>query len=321
MKTESALNPVRIRRRWIHGVAAAVAVVVPLGLAVPSSTGASGIASLGTPCGVGGTPHYDHVVWIVMENVGYSVVSSASAPFLHQVAAQCGLATNDVAVSHPSLPNYLAMTSGSTDGVTDDAEPSTHRLTVTNIFSQLSGNWRAFNQSMPVSCDRVTGALYATRHNPAVYYRDLGATCQRNDVALAPVITLSAAFTFITPNICDDLHSCPIATGDAWLAKTIPMITNSALYRSGRLVLFITFDENATQSTNRVPLYVVAPTVPRGLRVGLAFTHYSLLRSTESLLGLAPLRHAASARSLLIPFHLGVGQSVAPLDRASGPPA
>ena len=294
-----------------------------LALAVPSSTGASsvtGIASLGAPCGASATTHYDHVVWIVMENVGYSVVGSVSAPFLHHVAAQCGLATNDVAVSHPSLPNYLAMTSGSTDGVTDDAEPSAHRLTVKNIFSQLNGDWRAIDQSMPVSCDRVTGALYAARHNPAVYYRNLGATCQRNDVALAPLIPLSAAFTFITPNICNDMHSCPIAIGDAWLAKTVPMITNSALYRSRRLVLFITFDENDTQSTNRVPLYVVAPSVPRGLRVGLAFTHYSLLGSTEALLGLAPLRHAATARSLLLPFHLGAGQSVAPHLRASGPP-
>lgn len=239
-----------------------------------------------------------------MENVGYSVVGSTSAPYLNRLAAQCGLATNDRAISHPSLPNYLALTSGSTDGVTDDAEPSAHPLTVTNIFSQLHGNWRAYDQSMPVACDRVTGGVYAARHNPAVYYRDLGATCQRNDVALGSSINLNAAFTFITPNTCNDMHSCPVAIGDTWLAKTVPKITNSALYRSGELVLFITFDESDTQSTNRVPLWVVAPSVPRGVRVGVAFTHYSLLRSTEQLLGLTGLRSAATARSLLAPFHL-----------------
>ena len=239
-----------------------------------------------------------------MENVGYSVVGSTSAPYLNRLSSQCGLATNDLAVSHPSLPNYLALTSGSTDGVTDDAEPSAHPLSVMNIFSQLHGDWRAYGQSMPVSCDRVTSGQYAARHNPAVYYRDLGATCQRNDVALRTSINLNAAFTFIAPNICDDMHSCPVATGDAWLAKTVPTITNSALYRSGSLVLFITFDENDTQSTNRVPLWVVAPSVPRGALVGIAITHYSLLRSTEQLLGLAPLRNAVTARSLLGPFHL-----------------
>ncbi len=295
------------RRRWVGRIAVLSAIVLSLELVAPFNALASPVVrvtSTAAPCGSTVQTHYRHVVWIVMENVGYSVVGSARSPFLNHLSAQCGLATNDFAVSHPSLPNYLALTSGSTDGVIDDGEPSAHRLKVTNIFSQLRGDWRAYEQAMPVACDRITSGLYAARHNPAVYYTNLSATCQRHDATLASSFALHAAFTFITPNICDDMHSCAVATGDAWLAKMVPMITSSSQYRSGSIVLFITFDENNTQSTNRVPLYVVAPSVPRGERVNVPLTHYSLLGSTERLLGLKLLRHAATARSLLALFHL-----------------
>ena len=147
----------------------------------------------------------------MLENVGYSVVGSSAAPYLNSLASQCSLATNDVAISHPSLPNYIALTSGSTQGIVDDNEPSSHPLSVANIFSQLKGNWRAYNESMPVNCDRVTSGTYATRHNPAVYYTNLP-QCATNDVPLSSPLNLSAAFTMITPNVCNDMHDCSVAT-------------------------------------------------------------------------------------------------------------
>jgi hypothetical protein len=253
---------------------------------------------------VGGAPHYEHVVWIVLENVGYSIVGSSSAPFMNRLALSCGLATNDLAVAHPSLPNYIALTSGSTQGITDDAEPSAHRLSVPSIFSQLKGDWRALEESMPSSCDRVTSGNYAARHNPAVYYANLTSTCARNDVPLTLPLNLASTFTFITPNICDDMHSCPVATGDAWLQRMVPMILSSTQYQSGSLVLFITFDENDAEATNRVPTVVIAPSVPRGSRVGASLNHYSLLRTTEEILGLPLLGGARSARSMSGSFHL-----------------
>lgn len=266
---------------------------------------AAGAPTMDAPCGVrGAVAHYDHVVWIVLENVGYSVVGSPSAPFLNGLTRRCALATNDLAVAHPSLPNYVALTSGSTQGVIDDGEPSVHPLAVPSIFSQLRGDWRTLVESMPRACERVTSGSYAARHNPAVYYANLGASCQRLDVALTGPLNVGAAFTLVVPNICNDMHSCPVATGDRWLARYVPSVLSSALYRADRLALFITFDENDTQSTNRVPTWVVAPTVPRGLRVGAAFSHYSLLRTTETLLGLGLLGGARTARSMVGPFRL-----------------
>src|SRR5665213_4565978 len=102
--------------------------------------------------------------------LGYSsIVGSADAPYLARLGTECGLATNYHAVTHPSLPNYLALTSGTTDGITDDAEPSSHHVRTANIFSELDGNWRALEESMPVACDKVTSGSYAARHDPAVY--------------------------------------------------------------------------------------------------------------------------------------------------------
>ncbi|HEY5304228.1 MAG TPA: alkaline phosphatase family protein [Acidimicrobiales bacterium] len=279
-------------------VGASLGVVATTG--VPASVAATAAAS---PCGTSHQARVTHVVWILLENEGYSVVGSSSAPYLNALATRCGLATNDDAVSHPSLPNYIALTSGSTQGITDDAEPSSHPLNVPSIFSELKGNWRALDESMPSACDRVTSGSYAARHNPAVYYTNLP-TCSRDDVPLTLPLNLSAAFTMITPNVCNDMHSCPVSTGDAWLKSHVPQIVSSPQYRAGSLALFITFDESNVSSTNQVPTIVVAPSVPKGRRVGKSFTHYSLLRTTEALLHLPFLGGARSANSMVTPFHL-----------------
>ncbi len=289
-----------VRKLWSTLVAAFMAFAPLWALSAPSEAAANPPA-----CGLmTTTPHYTHVVWIVLENVGYQVVGSPDAPFLNGVARSCGLATNDHAVSHPSLPNYLALVAGSTLGVRDDNEPSQHPLRAPTLFTQLRGNWRAYAESMPTSCDTVTSGTYAARHNPAVYFTTLRASCAQRDVSLPSHLTLSAAFTFIAPNVCHDMHSCSIATGDAWLSHVVPAIEASPEYRARTLVLLITMDESDSSASNLVPTYVIAPSVPRGRRVATLFTHYSLLATTEQLLGVGRLAHARGAITLIAGFHL-----------------
>ena len=287
-------------RRLTAVLIALTAVFAPVG---PRAF-AGAAATWNRPCGLPGRAHYTHVAWIVLENVGTAVVGSRQAPTFNALAERCGLATNDHGVTHPSLPNYLALTAGTTAGVADDGEPSAHPLAVASIFSQLHGHWRSLEESMPRPCDRVTSGLYAARHNPAVYFTSLGAACARDDVALTWPLQLGAPFTFITPNVCHDMHSCPVATGDAWLARAVSSVIASAQYQSRTLVLFITFDENNGDASNQVPTLVIAPSVARGLRVTTSFSHYSLLATTETLLGLARLGAARSAPTFLRPFHL-----------------
>ena len=296
------------RRTWarkdraslVAALAALLALLSPL-----ASSGATG-ATLPTtvrPCATTTSAHYTHVVWILLENEGYGVIGSSRAPYLNSLSDHCGLATNDFATNHPSLPNYIALTSGSAQGIVDDNEPSSHPLRVPSIFSQLKANWRTYAESMPTACDRVTSGTYAARHNPAVYYTNL-ANCASRDVALRSPLDLSAAFTMIVPNVCNDMHSCPVATGDAWLKKYVAQILSSPQYRSKSLALFITFDESTQSSSNQIPTVVVAPSVPAGIRVATHFTHYSLLRTTETLLHLPLLGAARTATSMLGAFHL-----------------
>lgn len=282
---------------------AAVTLLLAL-LAAPSGATTQKAISPSAPCGITGVTHFNHVVWITLENIGYSVVGSTSAPYFNELASRCALATSDFAVSHPSLPNYVALTSGSTQGITDDGEPSTHRLDVPSIFSQLGSNWRSLVESMPSACDRVTSGQYAARHNPAVYFTNITSQCRRNDVPLSLPLNLSAGFTMIVPNVCNDMHSCPVSVGDTWLRRIVPSILSSSQYQSRSLVLFITFDENDSMASNQIPTLVISPSTPTGKKVSTRFTHYSLLRTTESLLGLSPLGQAKSARSMIAAFHL-----------------
>ena len=95
-----------------------------------------------------------------------------------------GLATAYDANSHPSLPNYLAMTAGSTFGITDDADPSAHRISAPSVFQQLGTRWRAYDESMASRCQRTSAGLYAVRHNPATYFTPIATSCLSQDVPL-----------------------------------------------------------------------------------------------------------------------------------------
>jgi hypothetical protein len=229
-----------------------------------------------------------------MENRGYhDVVGSSAAPFLDSVAQSCGLATNYSGVSHPSLPNYLALTSGTTHGIADDDNPSAHLLPGPSIFSLLSNGWRSLEESMPTACDRASTGRYAVKHNPVVYYTEVGPACSTQDVPLGSTPDVTARFTLIVPNLCHDMHDCSTAAGDTWLAAVLPQILDSTTYHSGHTAVFVTWDEDDS-TDGRVPTYVIAPSVYPGTKATDRFTHYSLLRTTEELLGLQPLLGAAA---------------------------
>jgi hypothetical protein len=279
-----------------------------------SSTGTTqpGTSSTGTssgssgPCGtrVGQQPStYAHVVWIVFENKSYGeIVGNSSAPYLNGLAHACGLATNYKAVAHPSLPNYIALTSGATQGITDDNAPSSHPLSVASIFLQSGSGWRSYQESMPSSCDLTNSGEYAVKHNPAAYYTNIRTACQSQDVPLGSAI--SARFTFVTPNLCHDMHDCSIATGDSWLKSYLPGLLASTAYTGGGTAIFVTWDEDDGSSQNHVATLVISPYTPAGSTSSSTFNHYSLLHTSELMLGLPCLGNACTAASMRTPFGL-----------------
>jgi phospholipase C len=241
-----------------------------------------------------------------MENKPFgSVVGSSSAPYVNRLAHECGLATNYDAVAHPSLPNYIAATSGSTQGIADDGPPSSHPLGVASIYSQVAAagkTWREYEESAPGNCPQATRGRYAVKHDPAAYYVHIRRICRRADVPFGSFGSDLAdgtlpAFAFVTPNLCDDTHDCPVAKGDAWLKAWFAKILASPNYRAGNTVVFLTWDEGDAAS-NRVATIVVSPSTRPGTVATRAFTHYSLLKTTEQLLGMESfLGHARDART------------------------
>ncbi len=229
---------------------------------------------------------------IVMEN--HSVDEAMSGPFTASLAAKYGVARNYHAVAHPSVPNYLALTSGSTWGVTDD---SYHTLPNSDIGSQLTKagmSWTAYMEGLTSRGCIKSPVPYDPGHNPFAFY---GGGCPTNVV---PLTSLSAdlagstpRFTWITPDRCHDTHDCPVSAGDEWLRQEVGLIMASAAWKSGG-VLFITWDEDDASADNAVLTLVVAPGV--GHRTSQrSYTHYSLLATVEDLLGVPRLGQAASA--------------------------
>jgi phospholipase C len=252
--------------------------------------------------------------------------NTTQAPYLNSLAAKCGLATDYHNITHPSLPNYLAATSG----IARRSLPATTyldctvsvvcRMTAPSIFGQ-GETWKAYQESMPSNCARSNSGEYAIRHNPPPYYTSLSG-CASRDVPYTRLATDLAgnalpAFSFITPNLIDDMHDGTIAQGDAWLASHLPAILNSTPYKSGTTAVFVTWDEGSggypvqecddTDVTNTsciVPTIVISPSTPAGIRSGAFFSHYSLLATAEQLLGLPRLASASSAPAMTAAFHL-----------------
>ncbi len=269
------------------------------------------------PCGwrSGAPPVYQHVVWIWMENRRFSdVIGNPNAPYETQLAAGCGTATNFAHAGQPSLPNYIAATSGDTQGIVDNGHPTSHPLTVDNIFRQVrtaGGTARTYAESMPVPCWAGESGHYTYITNPALYYSSLGdaAACLADDVpmgtvtggALASDIAAGTLPTFATivPDLCGNSHDCPVAAGDAWLARWVPRILAGADYRTEATAVFVVWDEFTP-----MPFIAVAPSARPGTVVGSPLDHYGLLRTTEEMLGLPFLGRAATAVSMRSLFGL-----------------
>jgi phospholipase C len=303
----------------LFGAPAATAAASPsVAAAVPPATG---------PCGATTTPPtYSHVIWIWMENHSFGDIigNTAQAPYINSLASQCGLATNYHNLSHPSLPNYVGATSGlpvkQLKVFDTDCSPSKHCSTsAPSIFGQ-GETWKAYEESMPANCAPANSGEYAVRHNPPPYYTSLTG-CATFDVPytqLATDLTGNAlpAFSFITPNLIDDMHDGTIADGDTWLASNLPTILNSPEYTSGSTAVFITWDEgtggktgencatNTTDASCLVATIVVSPSTPAGVTSATLFNHYSLLATTEQLLILPALGSASSAPTMTAAFNL-----------------
>ena len=290
--------PTRPTRSTATRFAALAALVTACSIA-PTAGGAASATPSGTePASPGLTtaiPRPSHVVVVVMENHSYGqIIGSSSAPFVNRLARSGALFTQSYAVAHPSEPNYLALFSGSTQGVSDDSCP--HTFSGVNLGARVIASGRrfvGFSESLPATGYRgcVAGS-YARKHSPWVNFTSIPGSANQPMSRWPTSPSSLPALAFVTPNLDNDMHDGSVATGDSWLARHIGPYASWA--RTHNSILVLTWDEDADNAGNHVATMVVGAGVRTGPYSGYV-NHYRLLRMLSDLLRVRPMGHAATA--------------------------
>jgi hypothetical protein len=247
-------------------------------------------------------PAFDHVVVVVFENKEAStVLGNPAAPTFNSYARRYASLTRYYAVAHPSLPNYIALVSGSPRGIRSNcttcivAAPS-----VADTLAAAGKTWKVYAEGLP--SPGFLGASrgrYAKKHNPFLYFRSVVKSPTRR-TRIVPLHQLTAElriqalpdFAFVVPDLCNSMHDCPVATGDLWLRRTV-----SPLLALPNTVVFVLFDEGSTsvRGGGHTAALALGTAVRPGARYRAVTSHYGVLRTVEDAWGLPRLGLSARA--------------------------
>jgi phosphatidylinositol-3-phosphatase len=275
----------------------------------------------------------------LVSSLGSPSLSPTNTPYLEGtdgLASQWATSSNYSGVTDPSLPNYIAITSGGTQNITCDCQPlgsacsnpgcsnlfgtedcNCGGMTVTHLGDEIDGaglTWKNYGETMGTACNTTSNGAYATKHVPFLYYQDVvsdAGYCASHVLDFSNFATDLAGtpptFSFITPNLNDDMHGTgalgqtqtDVDNGDTWLSQQLPAVLASSAFTEGGIV-FIVWDEGSLSlSPNGVPFFLLSPLAKKGGYVSsVAYNHYSLLATIEDGLGLARLGSATSATPL-----------------------
>jgi hypothetical protein len=284
----------RTRARVTAVIAAAAGLTAPAGLLF------SGAASA-----AGSVHRFNHVVIVVMENKNYSDIVGRpdEAPYLNGLAAGGAVFSHSFAVAHPSQPNYLALFSGSAQGVTGDDCP--HTFTgVPNLGAELINaglSFSGYSESMPsagyTGCGSYLSLGYVRTHNPWVDFTNVPAARNLTFASFPASYSRLPTVSFVIPNLCHDMHYCARDTGDAWIQRHLGSYASWA--RSHNSLLIVTWDEDGSTlglggDNNRVPTIFYGAHVRPGTYTEHT-SHYGVLRTVEDMYGLPHAGASASA--------------------------
>ncbi len=303
----------RPHRRRLIGFAAAAIALVLAALIIDLFFGGAGSSARAKAClpyrvrqaafaastsetGAARVPDFSHIVVIMMENKECSqVIGSPAAPYLNRLGRQYAVLRDLYATRHPSFPNYLALTSGSTLGATSDCPSCAYHAR--NLVDELEAahiSWKAYAEDMPSPCyPRSRAGNYAKRHLPFLSYTDIVDNPQRCD-KVVPLTQLQRdvrdgalpRFVWITPNLCDDMHNCGVPSGDAFLQRTVPSLLKAV---GPRGVIIVTWDEGTTNRSccsgrakgGNIPTFILGgPVRPHAAPIAV-YDSYSILRTIE----------------------------------------
>jgi predicted small lipoprotein YifL len=237
-----------------------------------------------------------HTVVVVMENHAYAqIIGSPDAPFINSLARRGALFTRSYAITHPSEPNYLALFSGSTQGIADDGCP--YRFTAPNLAAGLikaGMSFAGYAEDLPgPGSPACSAGDYARKHVPWADFSNVPGSVSlpftsfpATDFARLPTVS------FVIPNLCHDMHDCGVATGDAWLSAHIGGYASWAM--SHHSLLILTWDEDDDSQGNHITTIFAGQMVRPG-RYAEPVTHYSVLATVEAAYGLPRDGQAAAA--------------------------
>jgi acid phosphatase len=243
----------------------------------------------------GELPKPDHIVIVIEENKSFSqIIGNRDAPYINELAKRGALFTQSYGITHPSQPNYLALFTGSTRGISSNACPLD--LSGDNLASQLIAKGLSFvsyAESMPqAGYEGCIWGAYMRKHNPVANWKELAALNQPFNAFPADYSQLPTV-AFVIPDQRNDMHDGSIAQGDAWLKKNIEGYAQWAMTHNSLLV--VTWDEDDGSSDNRVATIFVGAMVKPG-QYKQRIDHYGLLRMVEEMHGLPFLGESASAQ-------------------------
>jgi acid phosphatase len=244
-------------------------------------------------------PRFDHVLVLVMENHAFTpIIGNPDLPYINALAAQGASFTQSFAVTHPSQPNYIALFSGSTQGVANDDCPFDF-IGRENLASQLLGAHMSFagyaeDQPWP-GYTGCKSEQYARKHIPWIDFDNVPRAASLPLAALPADYSKLPTVAFVVPNLCNDMHNCAPAIGDAWLSEHVERYAQWA--KSHNSLLIVTFDEDDFSDSNRVPTLFVGAHVKPG-EYAESIDHYRVLATIEAMYGLEKLGSAAALQPI-----------------------
>jgi hypothetical protein len=251
-------------------------------------------------------PKYDHVVIVMEENHGFDeVVGSPNAPFITNLAKQGVLFTDSHGVTHPSQPNYLAIFSGSVQGVIGDESlaPRTP-FTTPNLAAALINHnftFKGYAQTMPsvgymgnyFKISELTMApLYARKHAPWVNWigdkeNNIPASLSLPMEQFPKDFSKLPTVAFVIPDMDYDIHNigdpgddAAIKRGDKWLKDNLGAYAEWA--KKNNSLLIVTFDEDDFKPINRIPTIFVGAGIKPG-KYNEKINHYNILHTIEAM--------------------------------------
>lgn len=246
-------------------------------------------------------PRPDHIVVVIEENHGYAQIMDKLniKSYIHALAKRGMLFTQSYGVAHPSQPNYLALFSGVTHGITSNACPNTFdsdNLATRLLDSGLS--FASFAESLPEVGDVIcVSGAYQRKHNPVSNWQGTRLPDEVNkrftdfpqDFSKLPTIS------FVIPDQDNDMHDGSFEAADDWLKSRIASYADWAMEHNSLLIL--TWDEDNYQADNHILTILVGPMVKVG-RSAQRIDHYSVLRTLLDFYGLPALGVSRDAQSI-----------------------